>query len=452
MKKKQYKIIFLAHSNNDIDHFLPIINGLNKQTIFNPEILFLRFEEEAVSNRLHKELIKNLSVGKRSASDFLEWPFISRILFFIMKYCYIRTKGRTLKDFIRGKDIVRIFYKGVYILLDRLLKRYCEQLFTVAAINKIMQKIAPDLVLIDPQLIQLVPPFSDLRSYLSSQIVQACKYKRIPVFMVSHGVEIMYVTHKDHKIDEALVYKPDVFGLCNDKDDLGVNGIISNNVRKVILGDLRYDRRWVEILESTAKKIYNINKPIEKIIILYLVGNLRFLNDKKYEKDIHKDIISILDNYRNVELWIKMHPRVIEDIDVGVAINKDISSRIKIFRNEIDTNALIPHADIFISTFSGVLFQGIMKKKPVIFYQRWRERMDHPIKTIFDDSYYVIKAMNNEQLKESIAAILNLKHIDDEEADRFYRQAVCGGIARDGNIINNYVDEIRNIVLERANG
>ena len=64
------------------------------------------------------------------------------------------------------------------------------------------------------------------------------------------------------------------------------------------------------------------------------------------------------------------------------------------FGNDVDTNVLLERADMFISPLSAVLFQPLLKKKPVFYYDAWNVKNEY---TIFDDCKGIIKASSKEE-------------------------------------------------------
>ena len=48
--------------------------------------------------------------------------------------------------------------------------------------------------------------------------------------------------------------------------------------------------------------------------ILYVLGNLSFLNGD-IEHSINKEIINLLYDFKDVEMWVKIHPRVNKNFD-----------------------------------------------------------------------------------------------------------------------------------------
>ena len=114
----------------------------------------------------------------------------------------------------------------------------------------------------------------------------------------------------------------------------------------------------------------------------------------------------------------------------------------KIFDNRTDTNALIQNSDIFISTLSAVLFQAIMKGKPVIFYDKWRKAKSMPVSTIFDHSECVLTASSREELAASVKKTMVKSSLDHKIADEFYRGSVSAGVPVGGSIVKKYLEEI----------
>ena len=53
------KILFIAHGNNDIDHYLPIISKLNKR-LFDITLFFIADNNSFKINSLHNFILKKI--------------------------------------------------------------------------------------------------------------------------------------------------------------------------------------------------------------------------------------------------------------------------------------------------------------------------------------------------------------------------------------------------------
>ena len=81
------------------------------------------------------------------------------------------------------------------------------------------------------------------------------------------------------------------------------------------LGDVRFDMSWINYLKKiNYKKIKDLTEKNNKLKILYVLGNLSFLNGD-IEHSINKEIINLLYDFKDVEMWVKIHPRVNKNFD-----------------------------------------------------------------------------------------------------------------------------------------
>jgi len=445
------RIIFLGHSNNDIDHFLPVIMGLKAEDMFDASMIFLRFEEEAMTNDLHRELFRIHSLEKRSISDLDEWAFLPRTLFAALKTSFCRMgKDTVTRLFLKGR-LREAFYKASYVFLDRILLRFCENLFPRERIGAVIKGLSPDMVFSDIQAVETRQPFSDLRTYFLSSFLGVCRDRNIPVFMMSHGVVVRYIEDDTNIYNTAGLFEPDILALSNEAERKTTSGLAAGGDGATVLGDIRYDEKWINRLETLAERIYDIKKPVNRKVILYLVGNLRFLGDSSLEREIHRDVISLVNDLPGIELWIKPHPRVKTAFSGIISeMTEDARDRVKVFDNRTDTNALMPKADIYITTLSAVIFQAVIKARPVIFYGKWRRYVRKDVPTVFDMSRYVMDARDREELLSSTREALDGKRPTREEASCFYKRAVSAGKDIGGSIVEAYVGKVKE-VLSRKN-
>ena len=209
---------------------------------------------------------------------------------------------------------------------------------------------------------------------------------------------------------------------------------------------------WINYLESCALKVYKnqIEKPKDKTVLLYLMDIFKYDRENteknnQYKFEIHKDILSMVNVFDNLQIWIKHHPRNPYKIPIQSFINKEKQENIKQFGNDVDTNILLAFSDIRLATSSTTLINPLIQKKPVILYDRWKEKLDAT--TIYDSLKY--NASSNGELKKQIQKILDGGYrIDDNYLKTFYKD-VFSISSSSINMTGLYVKKIKELIGQK---
>ena len=132
---------------------------------------------------------------------------------------------------------------------------------------------------------------------------------------------------------------------------------------------------------------------------------------------MHKDILSMVNDFENLEIWVKHHPRNPYIIQIQDYIKLDRQKNIKQFGNNVDTNILMAFSDIRLATSSTTLINPVIQKRPVIFYDKWKEKLNAT--TIYDNLKY--NASSKEELKNNLKKIIDEGYkIEDKFLNSFY--------------------------------
>ena len=275
--------------------------------------------------------------------------------------------------------------------------------------------------------------------YVMFNLVHKLKSKKIPILMISHGAVIRYFKKSKADIQKNNI-KPNLLTVCNSYEVDFLKDYAANKKTMKILGDVRYDYNWIKYLKRENKKFSKNIICNNKIKVLYIMGNLTFINNKIVEKKINEEINNLLTDFSNIELWVKLHPRA------NVAFNGFKNPNLKIFGNEVDTSLLVELSDIVLSTFSGILTQSIIQKKRTIFYDSWKRHLKNN-KTIFDKTPCVKKISNYNDLKQEISKFSKNKKISKVAINQFYKKFISGNTPLSVSIINKYINTI-NLLLK----
>ena len=160
---------------------------------------------------------------------------------------------------------------------------------------------------------------------------------------------------------------------------------------------------------------------------------MTFIKNDSIISEINSEILKLLNENEDIELWFKAHPRYPSYTTIKP------TDRVRVFYNDVDTNFLLTLSDIIISPFSGVLFQPIIQGKKVIYFDIWKKYCSNDTFTVFDNTRCVYKASSYEELKKGVLALRRNPILEEEDAEEFYQSIISGGIPRNESIIDRYI-------------
>jgi hypothetical protein len=435
---KKKHILYLAHGNNDLDHYLPILHRLNGKSEYEQTLLYIYEKDKVLTNTLHRAIMAELTVNHISLNELSPFQKIVKLFSVIEKSLHKKIQQINNQSTNSSKKYSVLFLKGLVYLNNKVFNSIKFILFPHSIITDFMDNKSFSLIIIDTIHASKSNVSKDPLSYALYYLLQAAKIKNIPILMISHGATIRYDKQQQDKIINGQIF-PDMLALCNEMEVKTHTSLQDENTSTVAFGDVRYDAQWIEKLESTARKNNIIDKPANRLVILYIVANLTFTKNKQVSNDINADIFRLLDDFEDTELWVKAHPRY-----PNIMNNTD-DCRIKVFDNDVDTNVLLSRADLVLSPLSGILFQHIIKGKRVLYYDRWREYYDEDTWTVFDETPCVYRASNYDQLKAGVAELKKNSTLYRNDVEKFYGDIVSGGIPLNKSIISNYTNTIQKI-------
>ena len=487
--QKSKNILFVTHHNNDLDHFLPLAFHLNKDEKIHIKLIAFYTEHELLKNKLHKYVCDSNKIDFDSMIDVMNFRFLNKIIFKIYKYVIMNRKlsnpmrrisrsapnGLELKVNIFKNTLLKTasFFKSpktpILKLLDFVLIRYVVIGSIFFVTNKNMLNYIDsnniDLVIIDQRVIDkslidsnVIKRFTDVSSskvdpmnLVLFRFLKASREKKIPIFMIPHGpqpiskpnVDAKYKTQTE-KLNDP--FRPDVLAICN-KTELSSLRHMLGIKSTLMLGDPRFDVDWINYLEYCALKVYGslVQKSNDKIALLYLMDIFLYdpKNNDEYKAEMHRDILSLVNHFPNLEVWVKHHPRNVFEISVDDFIPEDRRKCIRQFGNDTDTSILLAKADICLSASSTTLISPIVQKKPVIFYNKWKDVLPDTT-SIYDDLKF--KASSKEELIIQCEKIINGDYsIDDSFLKSFYKN-VFSMDDLSVNMVEKYGDKVKEII------
>ena len=442
-------ILFITHHNNDLDHFLPLAAHLKKEKQIDVKILAFYNKYELLQNRLHKYICYSNNIVLDSITDFFYFNRINGQIIKAYKYAINNAKDVKSSKQTEGRleEIewkIAVFLKSpvdtIISFLQVLLKKYIAfySLFLLNE-NKILNYIHSNnikLAIIDHRefdeslissnpminFINVITGKTDPLNHLMFRVAKIVRERKIPILMIPHGPQpiskkILDARTRLRQRQILKPFRPD-FLVVGNKNELLLLPNIHGLKSTLFLGDPRFDIDWINYLESCALDVYSsqVTKPKDKTVLLYLMDNFTYLpeGNQEYKLEMHKDILSLVNHFSNLEIWIKHHPRNVLRHVFEVSINdfilKERGKNIIQFGNNTDTNILSAKADICISASSTTFISPIFQKKPVILYDKWKEV--HHATSIFDE--LESKASTREELIVQYKKIINGEYTIDD--------------------------------------
>ncbi|MDY6895873.1 MAG: CDP-glycerol glycerophosphotransferase family protein, partial [Thermotogota bacterium] len=437
---KNKKILFVTHHNNDFDHFLPLIVNLKKKEGVEVKVLAFYTKYEILKNLLHRHICNEHDIRLVSISDLFYFKLINLPILRMYKYVIDNRKlsdpGRRIfkvtsrkreANSSKNKHVssIKSPKESFFLFLEAVLIRYivlCSIfLLPNSRISDYLEKRNIDLIIIDQRtidetLIDMGPitrfvnifnQRADPMDLILFRFIKVGREQGIPIFMMPHGPQPISIPNicaekKENIKEQNSPFRPDFLVVGNEKELLSLQ-IMRGTKSTFLLGDPRFDINWINYLESCALIVYKstLTKPKGKTVLLYLVDIFTYMpernqeSNQEYKLDIHKDILSLVNDFEDLEVWVKHHPRHVYDLPLEEFIEKDRQDHIKQFGNDTDTNILIAHADICLALSSTTFISPIIQRKPVIFYEKWKEKLPSTT-SIYDDLEF--KASSKEVL------------------------------------------------------
>lgn len=468
---KNNNILFITHHNNDFDHFLPLIVHLKKDKKINIKILAFYDNHDLLKNRLHKYICDSNSINLDSMTDICYFNWINRAVIKIYKYVLDNVKaGRQTKSRLEKIkwgiiDIIKSPRDTILRILHSILIKYLVLCSIFLLTNKkIIEYIGAnniDLAIIDQRgteeslidsnplarFINIITRKTDQMNNVLFRFTKRVREKKIPIFMMPHGPQPILKKIPDADLKPLKnPFRPD-FLVMGTKTEFSVHRHIHGIKSTFCLGDPRFDISWINYLESCALKVYGdlVKKPKDKTVLLYLMDIFAYAKEgnKDYKLEIHKDILSLVNHFPNLEVWVKHHPRNVFDIPIDDFIKKDKRKNIRQFCNDTDTNILLANADVCVAALTTTFVSPILQKKPVIFYNKGMEKL-HDATSIFDDLKF--KASSNEELISRYKKIVNNEYtIDDSFLKTFYKNVFSVDLSME-NMVEKYSKKIKEIL------
>lgn len=201
MKKK---ILFFTHSNNDLDHFLPIVEKNNK---YENLILFCPDGNTSEINNLHKKFILKKETQVFEFINLLD-NFILKIIYnFFQKLKFVKINNQ--KNFLLSKilSILTLF-------LDKILTKLTPKKTLKKNILSFLNKNEIKLIVTDIQN-QNKKDFSNFYRKSFNIFLHAIEKLKLPLFMITHGANIVFHDKKEGVSYDVNTFQSDRLAICN---------------------------------------------------------------------------------------------------------------------------------------------------------------------------------------------------------------------------------------------
>jgi len=425
------KILFFTHSNNDLDHFLPIVEKNNK---YENQILFCPDGNTSEINNLHKKFILKRQTQIFEFINLLD-NFILKIIYsFYQKLKFFKINYQ--KNFFSSKTLSILTF-----FLDKILTKLIPKKTLKKNVLSFLNNNEIELIVTDIQN-QNKRDFSNFYRKSFNIFLHAVQKLKLPLFMITHGANIVFHDKKKGVSYDENIFQSDSLAICNNFETFLYKNLAKKKDYIRNLGDVRFDLSWIDYLKKiNLNEINTMMKKNSNLKILYVLGNMSFLN-KSVEQKINKEIIGLLNDFENIEIWVKIHPRT--------NINFNFKHKnLKVFYQDCDTSILVQASDVVITTLSGVLTEAILSDKFSILYDSWKQYLSNPW-TIFDETPCVKKAQNYEQLKNLIKFYNKDYKSSLREKNDYFTKFISGGKKINQSIVQDYLFEIDKL-LKKAN-
>ena len=469
--EKTKNVMFIAHHNNDFDHFLPLIVHLKKDGEINCKIIAFYTEHEILKNKLHKYICDLNGIKFDSMMDISYFKNLNRLISKMYKYVINKRglsnpsgRNRSTPTYAKKisikktKNLKQNVLNFLEILLIRYFVLYSIFLLTDNKMRKYIDSNYIDLAIIDHRridesfldtnpLARFIDVFTgkiDPMDLVLFRFVKAARANNIPIFMMPHGPQPILIPEGESAYLKNP-FNPD-FLVVSSQNDLIVHHHMKSRMSTLFLGDPRFDIDWINYLESHVLNVYEgvVEKPGDRKVLLYLMDNAIFTQDGniEYKYKMNKDILSLVNHFSDLEIWVKHHPRNVFEISVKDYIKKEKLENIKQFGNDFDSNILLAKADICISAASTTFISPILQKRPVIFYNRWKDIIEVP--SIFDKLNFI--ASSEEELIIQYNKIINGEYSIDYNILRLFYNNVFSSDSLFESMVEKYNEKIIDIL------
>lgn len=430
-------IIFFINRFNDIDHMVPIVYRMAKDT--NEEILILSLNPlYDISDDFRLNYLKDRYsipvsylynyyapskfynfLGNLVCSTYLGGSFIKNISVCFLSFNLNSIKQRKFQESVF--HLMSGLFRSSMIRL-KLLEKFIKKIFNKKWAEGLFKSLKPSVLIFDPA--------SQLRLYNVASLLWAAKRLRIPTIDVPHGMPI-YVKHPPlyNKAWRDLLKANKDYQVVNHRfwrDECVNNGFDAKKI--TVLGSARFCKEWEDILYQILPPDSSLgDKGAGKMKVVYMDRGA----DRHGEyKGIVEDSIEKIYGLKFVHLLFKPQTRS-NKIFMNVPLSVDIS-----YGNSVN---LIQWSDVAIILQSSIMIEALLLDKVVIY-----PRFFHGDKTIFEEFGACWTVDSHEELEDALKTLEKnptYKPYTQKNIESFLNEIVYNGeYGRD--ILGDYKDFI----------
>ncbi len=421
--KAHKMIIFFINRFNDIDHMVPIVYRMAKDTKEEILVLSLNPLYDILSDFRLNYLKDNYNIPIRYLYNYCAPSRLSNFLGNLVCCTYlggsfIKNMSLCFRSLTLNSIKQKRFQESVFHLLSGLFRRIMIRLNLLEIfIRKIFnRKWAVGLFKsLDPSVL-IFDPASQLRLYNVDSLIWVAKHLGIPTIDIPHGMPI-YVNHPplySRAWKDLLVTNKD-YEVVNHRfwgDECVKNGFDEKKI--TVLGSGRFCAEWENILYQILPPDSSLSdKGNGKMKVVYMdrgadrYGNYKAIVEDSIQKLEHLDFLHLLfkPQTRSNKLFMDIPPSV--EISYSNSVN------------------LIKWSDVAIILQSSIMIEALLLDKVVIY-----PRFFHGDRTLFEEFGACWTVNSYEELEEALKTLKKnpaYKPYSQNNIERFLTEVVYNG-------------------------
>ena len=322
------KAIFYAYSNNALDHLAPYAILCNQKKIDCTVIYGEDFIKHKVKPK--KDIVKilqNENIETLDVSCFEMKGFIHTVFLYLWLFIKVIEKNSLVPVFFIMK------LKG---LCDRIYKYLDGDLIGVHLASKLCKDYDKIVVFTDEWSInkKIQNPF--------------LRYFKNKAKIISIRHDVYHFHHPKKNIDENIFEDIALLGNKWEAED-------KNHVKhKEVIGNLRFSKRWVEILDKYSKDDFSIDDKKKNVLIIS--HNQNYTSDWKRMFELFNQLVK----RKDINLKILPHIRGMSNLQPPKELKE-------VWDKTISLDVSIKKSDIIIFWVSSGFFEAVVRNKKILY-------------------------------------------------------------------------------------
>lgn len=329
MSNIKTKAIFYAYSNNALDHLAPYAvichqKKMNCVVIYGED--FIRHKVKPKSNIV--KIFKDLNISTYDTTDFEKEGFLQTIFFFMWSFSKMIEKYQYVPNYFKSK--IKGLCNRIYEHLD----------------GELIGKNTAAKLLKDTERVFVFTDIWNTKKKIQNGFLSHVKGKGT-IISTNHTPYHFHQT----RIPHTSIYFEDIALVGNHWEEAYKSSV----KHKVIIGSLRYSKRWLTFLDqhSSEEKIPNRN---HKKSVLVVTHNETHTSDWKRMFELLNKLVKRED----IDLCILPHVR-------GMINMKPPAQLENAWDRKSTLDVAVKKADIVIFWVSSGIFEAILRNKRVLY-------------------------------------------------------------------------------------